>query len=192
MESVHFECFCFGCWFVLCLCCVGQALGPDLCKQFVGVQLEAFCEDQGSVLCPPLNHVSLKRPKTIRHRHRASTNTSDISIGFPCWSWCRWTYPLCISCRCFDGFNQLKKIVQTHLMGFTRGDDMSCTLVLELFWPDWPKKLMVGKLNMIKSVVFFSTQFFIQSPESFSLKDTWFFQIVFHCFTLPQEYPIPY
>ena len=22
-----------------------QALGPDLCKQFVGVQLEAFCED---------------------------------------------------------------------------------------------------------------------------------------------------
>ena len=24
-----------------------QALGPDLCKQFVGVQLEAFCEDLG-------------------------------------------------------------------------------------------------------------------------------------------------
>ena len=32
-----------------------QALGPDLCKQFVGVQLEAFCEDWGSkdLLCQP-------------------------------------------------------------------------------------------------------------------------------------------
>ena len=25
-----------------------QALGPDLCQQFVGVQLEAFCEDAAS------------------------------------------------------------------------------------------------------------------------------------------------
>lgn len=141
---------------------------------------------------------NLKRPETIRHS-RASTNTSDISIiGFACLSWSRWTYPLCVSCRCFDGFNQLKKIVQTRLMGFTRGEGIhekpqrhelySCTGIV-LAW--LTQKLMVGKLNMIKSVFFFSTQFFIQSPESFSLKDTWFFQIVFHCFTVPQVYPIP-